>query len=282
MPSKLTPLKKWKIFAEMWSQINWPWRPSPQDLQFWSKYLKKIRTKNPRAVILGSTPEIRDLLAKHKIETTLLDRSPEMPKALGIFMKTKGYKTKYVRGDWLRAGKYFPENYFDFVLGHGVLNNILWQDYKILLKNISKVLKPKGLFLLQGNFARKHPISLQKVIEKFKKEPKFFSLFQNRAYILNCFTYSLFYNKKTKVYSWGPVKKILLKEIRKQKMPLKIIDKIWPIKGNYIDHYKATAPKRKELLKLFRKYFKILEILPPRYHLVDVFYFTIALKNLKK
>ena len=138
MPLELTSSKEWSLFAKnVWPQISWPWRPSPQDLQFWSKYLRKIKTKNRRGIILGSTPEIRDLLARNKIETILLDRNPEMPKAMGIFMKTKGYKTKYVYGDWQRVDEYFPENYFDVVLGHAALNNRVKFDYSDLkcLKN---------------------------------------------------------------------------------------------------------------------------------------------------
>lgn len=49
--------------------------PRQNDLKIYEKFLKQAikNKKDPKALILGATPELRDLCLKHKCETMAID-----------------------------------------------------------------------------------------------------------------------------------------------------------------------------------------------------------------
>ena len=63
----------WKQIAKTWKLLSFPWRPNKENLADYEKFiLKSIKgVKNPRVLLLGATPEIRDMLAKYRIESKM-------------------------------------------------------------------------------------------------------------------------------------------------------------------------------------------------------------------
>lgn len=101
-----------------------------------------------QALILGATPELRDIVLSYHHYLTTVDRSWE---ALDEKTRLMHYKNssheKLVVKDWLEMD--FPANSFDAILGDGVLTVLKREDQKKLLKKLRKFLKPTGSLLLR-------------------------------------------------------------------------------------------------------------------------------------
>ncbi|MFA6027415.1 MAG: class I SAM-dependent methyltransferase [Patescibacteria group bacterium] len=99
-------------------------------------------------LILGATPELRDIVLSYGHQLTVVDRNKE---ALEEKTRLMHYKNspleKVIIGDWLNID--FPANYFDVILGDGVLTALDKAEQQKLLKILKKILKPTGSLLLR-------------------------------------------------------------------------------------------------------------------------------------
>jgi hypothetical protein len=250
-------LNKWPSFAP-------PARPSKFDLKIWEQKIKeKIgHGKVVRALVLGATPEIRDLLAKYHMKTTLMDVNSGMVRGLAKLMKYKRQrKETTVINNWLNIKNIFSVNYFDFVIGHSFLNNIPWKFYSKLLFGIKSVLKKDGYLLTV--FPVLEPLkrlSADQVVSLYLKQPKFFNNFSNRWYILDVLK-QLDYNPKTRQVFFGKAKNRLIKAIAQKNLPSSTIDLIWTFgRASVVDGYVGTHPPLKEIVPIIKKYFVIEKI----------------------
>jgi len=109
----------WKKAWKFWNKIQPPWRPSIHDIKFWETAVVKVKKAKPdaRALVIGVTPEIRDLLAKYKINTCLIDINPTMYEAMNRLMRMKNSEEKFIPGHWLDIDKIFHKNSFDLIRG---------------------------------------------------------------------------------------------------------------------------------------------------------------------
>jgi len=205
--SKKVYNSSWSHWQKLWVEVEPPWRPSKRDIAFCEKMIKMVlkHEKNPKALVLGATPEIRDLLAKYKIDTTLVDVNPSMKKAMDKLMKRKNKKERLIVDDWVKMK--LPKNYFDLAFSDGCLTNISLATWKNFFANINRTLKKHGL-LYSGSWVYwvKNPLSFEDLIEKYKKNPKYFEDFKNRVYSLH----SLYlnpglYNRNKKEYDFFKV-----------------------------------------------------------------------------
>lgn len=133
-----------KQLALQWGKYDYPVRPGIE-LEIYERAVRHIKKSviNPRVLILGSTPEFRDLLIKYKITPFCCDINPEVYKALRLLMKRKD-KEIFIESDWR---KYRSKEKFDLVIGHDVFNMLPPRSTNILAQNIAKNLKPRGRFI---------------------------------------------------------------------------------------------------------------------------------------
>jgi len=157
----------WKIFLQNWRRITSPGRPTLGELKIYEKFgLSNLKKKNPKILILGSTPELRDMLALHKnVQICLVDINLDSILAMTELMKNKQAKKKeiWINGNWLNVP--LQENYFDIIYGDFVVANVPVKFQYQFLKNIKNWLKPKGVFITRMTI----PISENKILsaEKF-------------------------------------------------------------------------------------------------------------------
>ena len=140
----------WNKLSLNWGKyVTPPVRPCFGLLKNWEKIVKEVakKTKKPKALILGSTPELRDLVLKYNFESFACDINPDMLEAMDKLMKYKNHsKNKKIIANWLKIN--FPKRIFDLILGHQALEQILSQkDLKKLLNKLKNLLKPTGFFL---------------------------------------------------------------------------------------------------------------------------------------
>lgn len=139
----------WPALAAHWKKLAPPLRPSRGDIAVYKTFLRHaIRgIRRPRILVMGATPEMRDLVHTHRAEVTVADFSSEMIKAMAELMKYKKKTSEevWVKGNWatlpLKAG------YYDIILGDGVIDNVPWVSHQQWMRHTQKLLKPSGHFI---------------------------------------------------------------------------------------------------------------------------------------
>lgn len=189
----------WRVYARLYQQVMPPFTPSKVHCRLYEKILRKVKKESGnRGLVLGCTPGFRDSLAKVKFETTILDYSPEMIKAMAALRKNKNREKKVI-GLWTQAGKYFPKNSFDAVLGHAVTNNLLTLPlYERFFQGMNKILKPQGRLILSIVVPAPKPLKAEEMIKKCKRNPGYFRNLNNKIYAWESCAYGdpKFYNKR--------------------------------------------------------------------------------------
>jgi len=76
--------KAFTQFAKKWRKTLPPARPSRGELRVYNQIVKSLSPQIKTALILGATPELRDLLARQKIKISLVDFNINMIKAMSL------------------------------------------------------------------------------------------------------------------------------------------------------------------------------------------------------
>lgn len=160
----------WKHFADTWVKFGEGNHPSVFDLSVYEQFLLDgVRdVENPKVVLFGSTPEIRDMFVRHpKIDVTLLDINTEMMHAMKSLMKEREVIEDLVEGDWLSPP--FEDGTFDVVMGDQIRCNVSDADQDTLYKSIHRILKPGGLHVtrITAHFPDTRIYTPEEVIEHF-------------------------------------------------------------------------------------------------------------------
>ncbi len=151
--------------AERWKVYDSPGRPSKDECRLIQSFIVQHK-KQPKVLILGSTPEYRDLAHTVKAEVTCVDVGLGMLVAMTDFMKHKNKADQEVwfRSDWLTMP--VAENYYDFVLGDLVITNLPLQLQPALLAKIKSILKPGGYFITRDWWPPMTKPAIEPMIEK--------------------------------------------------------------------------------------------------------------------
>jgi len=257
-------------WAYFWGGVKSPWRPSKKEVLFFKNFIKKLlkQRKHLEVLILGSTPEWRDMLsALPGIKVTLIDLNLTAKRGMDRLCRVGRKKEKLVVGDWLKMDKILPHNYFDVVMNDEGFENVDVKKHDLMYRNIAEVLKPDGYFL-SGRAClekfRKHYLTFEQYFKKYQKNPQFFHNFYNRLWYL----YRLIFSPEAKVYDYkkqgGKLGRLGQEiAIRAKKFGIKNIkylgwdpriDYLDPVLKNYIE---VDLCDWTMLKRMMTKYFKI-------------------------
>ncbi len=264
--------KKEKWWYNVWKKVEPPFCPSKGEVMFYEKAVKKIlKRKNPKVLVLGSTPEIRDMLAKYKkLEVYIIDADLPVYRAMTRLMKRKNKQEKLVIGDWLKMP--FKKDTFDLSLNHAAFSVISLKNHEKFYKNLKKVIKKDGYVVMSRVNVEpflKEPISFKQLINKYKEDPKYFRNFQNRVYIL----YQLvsqpgLYNRKTQNIRYHIMARKLKDYAKKQGLLEKQIKSLY-FTPDFDVNLKCDDTEIETLKKLkimIKKHFIIKETYQDDYH----------------
>lgn len=142
----------WSRYAQGWSDRRSPWRPSPKDIDIYQALAgEKL---GGQVLLLGTTPELRDLIARNGGKITLIDICPEMISANSKFLRhSKPENENGIIADWCQAP--FPDNYFDLVIGDFMWWLLSVPRQSILRNQIARILKPEGNFVSRIHFCNR-------------------------------------------------------------------------------------------------------------------------------
>jgi len=162
----------WRKMADSWKLFTPPWRPARSNIVSFKKILNTTikDIENPKVLILGATPETRDMLADYKnIEVVLADINMEMILAMNELRVKKVFSNEiWVKSDWLKMP--LEKEYFDVIFGDYVTSQLPKEILNAFLLKIKSLLKPAGRFITRvGFFNEKTALHFDEIIEKFNK-----------------------------------------------------------------------------------------------------------------
>jgi len=162
----------WSIALQNWDKYTSPFRPSFGDIKNYSDTLKQYKTKK-NILLLGSTPEIREVLSKLNSSVTIADFSFEMILGMLSFgKKIVQDQENWIKINWMDLNKFLKSNCFDLIIGDLVLRNIESNFQSKFLNDISKLLKPKGKIITRIHFFNEDLIDIDSnkiIMDVFKK-----------------------------------------------------------------------------------------------------------------
>ena len=143
---KETFASPWKNVANNWDKYYFPpGRPSKGDEKNYAEFIKQAtRGKKGTALVLGATPEIRNVLHKFPLEVTSLDVNLEMILAMNEFVP-KWRKDILVKGNWVENT--LRDDYYDVVLADYSWSNIPAAHWPHFHETLRRVLKKDGYYI---------------------------------------------------------------------------------------------------------------------------------------
>ncbi|MBI2971052.1 MAG: class I SAM-dependent methyltransferase [Candidatus Aenigmarchaeota archaeon] len=252
--------------AKEWRRYRPPSRPSLTEVRCYEHWFR--RCKGKRVLILGSTPELRDLAAKYRMETTVCDWSEGVFSALKILMKHKDARETFVKQDW-RTMQF--QNQFDLIVGDCATTVVPFADLDAVLRNIAQGLDPGG-------------VAVQRIWTRYKDQqytPKSIaSAFatKGRAHWYTRMLFPVFlyyYSAEKESLSGQELYEKLRKDLENGTMPEKLVRLFSLVKNHKTQN---NVLLRKDLEALLGKYFIILE----RMHGRDNFWTNAPIYVLKK
>jgi SAM-dependent methyltransferase len=242
------------------SRTNYPGAPSASPntvVRYEELFLKAIGGKeNPKVMVLGATPELRDLALKHGAQLATIDISKEMVEKCTKLMKYKNNPNeKVVMGDWLKTG--FSDENFDVIMGDGVANNISYNDHEPFFRELGRILKTGG-YLIEREGIKNMKLPRRKVEEinqdyldgKFHWFDCFLGLYFHSVLTEKCQNDETGKSEMTKFWA------LFAQEHKAGRISQKLFDEMWWFKGNIVHTF---LPEEK-LIAFMEKYFTLLPV----------------------
>ncbi len=136
---------RYSQFVEAWRRAVFPARPSEKEIVVFDKLMAEQSGKD--LLILGSTPEFRDLGAKNKLRVTCADINPDMLEGMKQLMTRESCDENLVQCNWLDLP--FTEQ-FDVAFAEQSINIVPVSDFEPFLLQVKKSLKQGGVFVLKA------------------------------------------------------------------------------------------------------------------------------------
>lgn len=237
---------------------NSPMAPSGKVLRIHRDNLSRIvrRFKAPKMLVLGVTPELRDLGLRMGFEVTAVDINMNMINKMNELVEIKNREKEIIiKGGWLDVP--LRKNSFHCVVCDVSFNNLTLRDFPRLFKKLQTILAPGGCVSLKEVV---HPDndkqinSFEKNVELYRKKKISFNNFYLRARFMTF--YDEAYNKKTKINSGKKVFEEFKKAHKKGIINKKELERLYKL-YNEVSH---TILKQSDFLKIFKRYFKLISI----------------------
>lgn len=172
-------MSRWAAIAKNWSNHTSPVRPSIGDLSIYSEFIKKYSVVRPRTLLLGATPELRDLLYQHEAKVVIVDFSIAMlNRTTDLLTCARPTKERWIIGDWRRANDYLGQ--VDLVVGDLILRPIHPSQRHDFLRMLANLTIGNGMVILREQFRPLTHVPLNIYVEtlrrKFKLTPRNFEI----------------------------------------------------------------------------------------------------------
>ncbi len=249
----LQPKTEFEIerLAQRWEDLGPPFRPSADELALFDLSLRSLPAGSP-VLIIGDSPELRDLTAKYHLPTVIAaDNLSNILAMRQLRRRTGGLPEKVWVVDWRQMQT--DKDKFAMVLIDFSLNSLVeWDDYGVVLGNIYKLLQPGGKVAARiGLFLPQPSRSAAAVIDDMLSLPQHkFSWWWE----LVLHSQASIYDKKSFQLDLGRFFRHHLPRLHQQGL---ITDRHWQeVSYSYFD-YMMTVPSKQEWEEMVRMMFDI-------------------------
>jgi SAM-dependent methyltransferase len=133
----------WESNARTWALRSWPRRPSPDDVGIYRR-LAGERLAG-RTMLLGATPELRDLLAEGSAPVVVDSSAAMYAATTELLQRADPALETWVQADWRELP--FEADSFDLILGDMIWWGLSLRRQHEVLAGIARVLAPDGLYI---------------------------------------------------------------------------------------------------------------------------------------
>jgi len=177
MKKKPTNKTVYTAIANKWKKGGPPARPTPDEIKsIFEPHFKNVsravfrnKKRKARVLILGATPELRDLALKCKMITWSIDINPNMMKAMSKLMKHRK-KGKIVINNWLTMSRILPKEYFDLIISEQSYNIVPLKKWDKFSKEIKKVIQKDGHIIFKFTTVPKNRRKFNPAIKQFSQD----------------------------------------------------------------------------------------------------------------
>ncbi|MCD4761318.1 class I SAM-dependent methyltransferase [bacterium] len=242
--------EKYSKMVEAWRNFVFPARPSEDEMEIFDELMSKH--VDQKLLILGATPEFRDLGLKYKMEVTCADINPDMLEGMKFLMKQENKNEKLIETDWLKMP--FDDNTFDVIFAEQSINILTTDKFEDFFKENKRVLKQGGIFVLKI------------IIQSQQTDDEVIKIYKEENRDIHFLYDQLFHVKKRYDHNGQGSHKRLgedFGELLKQgKISQEDYDKFFAAWGAIVKaDLKLNAMEQKDFDKLAKKYFQIKSIL---------------------
>jgi ubiquinone/menaquinone biosynthesis C-methylase UbiE len=253
----------WTEVLEIWKKFIPPIRPSIKEQRIYEHYFDKIKNRrNVKVLILGVTPELRNLVSKSYCNCIVIDFHSVMIKAMNHIIKesryNRGNKEFVIKGDWFCMP--FQSHEFDLILGDCSLNSLRRNELGPLFEELGRLLKIDS-YLCMRIVTIPNKLQRQRICDIFemnrmKNQVISQNIFED-LYLQILFSVEA-YNTNTKRSSISKARK----EWRKLYFDNKIAKQEYEAFEGILSkgEYAPLILRRNELEDLFKNYFHIIHI----------------------
>ncbi len=235
-------------FVHHWKHYLPPARASPSDLKFIKKKILE-KGKGVKILVLGATPEYRNLCGELGAPVTLFDFSKRNVDYLAQEVKNRPQE-RFIEGNWIKD---IVEEKFDIILADNVINVIKKSDVESLFKNVSGMLKIGGLFMPRTYVRDKgERYTPEEAIREYREERKGQKLYSATVRNLHMSVYDFKNDRHLFSDVWKAIKQLYEKGVI-TKHEFEEYRKL----GHEGRNFQFYIPLREELDKKMEKFFKI-------------------------
>lgn len=170
--------KSWNSdLATLWTKMVGPSRPTCSELNVYLKYIRELQYSQKRKLkmlVLGSTPEFRDLGFEESMDVTVIDCNVDYHNTINreIHHKTALAREHFLNQRWQDLD---VPNAYDIIIGDLVIGNLASEELENFIERVSKSLTNGGFYLGKSffqldNYSVTSPV---KAIEKYNANPAF-------------------------------------------------------------------------------------------------------------
>jgi len=165
-----TNYKNWhRQHAKVWEIMPSPARPSLGEVVIFQKYLDSVQVGNRgkiKVLILGSTPEFRDLCNGERYEVTCIDVNQPIYQALTLLQKKPNLKEHYICNNWLT---FKDKKKYNIILGDAVTAMFPLGLYPQFFENMNRHLTKSGLLAIRVPYQdNRCKVPMKKVMQNYR------------------------------------------------------------------------------------------------------------------
>ena len=220
-----------------------PIKPSKEECLLYEHYVKKsAQSDNSKILILGSTPELRDMALRFFAKPVSCDIDDRIWAAMKFCMKESG-EEEFIHSDWLQISE---DVKYDIIIGDGSMNMLSECSVGSFIKKIAKLTKKGGLHV-QRFGTRDKKLTLQIFVEAMKD-------YRKNKYPISVFLYTLILVNSINNFYYPEYNKLeIFEKVLFPYLTQEEIEEVHP----FLPDRKTFFPNKERVLKLFSKYFHI-------------------------